>query len=104
MKLYSIRIPKEQKHLKEEESPFSHSSPLCQEMPYFFYRYGVVSRYVDEKSDSVYLGFLSPEDQKAFAKALNEEAHVLFNGAVELKAYEKPGEVAESLVRLPYEA
>ena len=75
MKLYSIRIPREQKHLKDEESPFAHESPLCQEMPYFFYRYGVVSRYVDERSGSVYLGFLSKEDQAAFIKALNEEAH-----------------------------
>lgn len=104
MKLYSIRIPRQQKHLKEEESPFAHSSPLYQEMPYFFSRYGVVSRYVDKQSGSVYLGFLSKEDQMAFALALNEEARVLFRGKVDLKTYEKPGEVAESLVRLPYEA
>jgi hypothetical protein len=104
MKLYSIRIPRVQKHLKEEQSPFVRTSPLCQEMPYFLYRFGVVSRYEDEQSGSIYLGFLDPEDQAAFARALNEEARVLFNGSVDLKAYEKPGEVAESLVRLPHEA
>jgi len=104
MKVYSIRIFRKQSKLSEDESPFTSSSPLCQEMPYFFYRYGVVYRYEDKRDGSIYLGFLSKEDQEGFVNALNTEAKSLFKKEVDLKVYPRKGEVSESLVRVRYEA